>query len=54
MEPIHPKAPGAAQKDPLLGEMLALVDAVRLGDVRQRDLAAGELASRLKVEPANR
>ncbi|MBA2523869.1 MAG: hypothetical protein H0V25_11155 [Solirubrobacterales bacterium] len=54
MEPIHPKAPGAAQKDPLLGEMLALVDAVRLGGARQSDIAVSELASRLKVEPENR
>jgi hypothetical protein len=47
LEPIHPSVPGAAMRDPLLAERLALVDALRIGDARLRGLAAEELRDRL-------
>lgn len=47
VEPLHPIVPGAAQRDPALAEKLALVDAIRLGDARQRGVAEAELAKRL-------
>ncbi len=49
MTPIHPKAPLAARSDESLWELLALVDALRLGDARHREEAAHELAHRLEV-----
>ncbi len=36
VEPLHKAVPGAALADPSLHERLALVDALRLGDARQR------------------
>ena len=36
VEPLHKAVPGAALADPALHERLALVDALRLGDARQR------------------
>ncbi len=45
--PLHPSAPPAAQKDPELHELLALVDALRIGRSRERVLAAEELHQRL-------
>jgi hypothetical protein len=47
VEPIHETAPQAAAKDPALHEMLALVDAVRVGRARERKLASDELEKRL-------
>ena len=38
-EPLHKSAPAAARKDPALYELLALIDAVRDGRVRERKLA---------------
>ena len=46
--PLYKKAPQAAQKDPELYELLALVDALRDGSARERELAKRELAARLK------
>lgn len=40
LEPLHPSVPGAARKDPSLYELLALVDGIRIGDARERSLAA--------------
>ena len=40
VEPLHPAAPGAALKDPGLYELLALLDAIRIGRARERQLAA--------------
>jgi len=37
VEPLHEKAPGAAMRDPKLYELLAAIDAMRIG--RARDLA---------------
>jgi nucleoside phosphorylase/tetratricopeptide (TPR) repeat protein len=41
--PLHPLAPGAAARDPKLYALLALVDALRIGRAREREVAAVEL-----------
>ncbi|MDR1989844.1 MAG: hypothetical protein LBQ09_06385 [Acidobacteriaceae bacterium] len=48
LEPLHKVAPKAARKDPALYELLALVDALRDGRVRERQLAEKELSVRLR------
>ena len=45
--PLYPSVPIAASRDPKLYELLALVDALRDGRARERNLAAKELESRL-------
>lgn len=47
VEPLHPSAPKVASQDPDFYVVLALVDALRLGDTRERDLARKELHRRL-------
>lgn len=47
LRPLHAAAPEAARRDPALGELLALVDAVRIGDARVRGVAARLLSARL-------
>ena len=47
-EPLHRAAPAAARKDPALYELLALVDALRDGRVRERQIAERELTARLR------
>jgi DNA-binding Lrp family transcriptional regulator len=47
LQPLHPSVPLAAHKDPKLYELLALVDAVRGGRAREREMAVRELRSRL-------
>jgi hypothetical protein len=44
LEPLHPSVVKASQRDPVLGERLALVDALRVGDARVRGVAAELLA----------
>jgi DNA-binding transcriptional MocR family regulator len=51
VRPLHDSVPEAARRDPELGERLALVDALRLGDARIRDVAAELLTNRLE-QPA--
>lgn len=46
-EPLYPSVPVAAQRDSRLYELLALVDALRDGRARERNLAAKELETRL-------
>jgi hypothetical protein len=46
--PLHKNVPQAALKDARLHQLLALVDAIRDGRTRERDLAARELKSRLE------
>jgi hypothetical protein len=46
-QPLHKSAPEAALKDPRLYQLLALVDAIRAGRARERDLAAKLLEERL-------
>jgi hypothetical protein len=55
LEPLYPTVPEAAKRDPQLYELLALVDALRDGRVRERKIAEKELVRRLRgsarVEP---
>lgn len=48
IEPLHPAAPEAVEDWPELGEILALLDSVRAGDVRIRQVAEGLLERRLR------
>ena len=47
LEPLDPRVPDAVIRDQLLGELLALVDAIRIGGARERSLAAKELEALL-------
>lgn len=47
-EPLHKSASSAAMKDPVLHELLALVDALRGGRARERTIAERELSARLR------
>jgi hypothetical protein len=49
--PLHKNVPKAALADPQLYELLALVDALRDGKARERELAARELSKRLEASP---
>lgn len=46
--PLYPKLPYAALTDPVFYELLALFDALRMGQARERELASGLLEERLK------
>ena len=50
LEPLHPAVPGAALRDSNFAELLALFDAIRVGNARERGLAVEELGQRLGVE----
>jgi hypothetical protein len=50
VRPLHPAAAEIARRDPALGERLALVDGLRMGDARVRGVAADLLHQRL-AEP---
>jgi len=47
LEPLHPAVPAAARQDEGLAELLALVDGIRVGNARERNLAKRELKKRL-------
>ena len=47
LEPLSKSAPDAALRDPKLHELLALVDALRIGRARERSLAEQYLLKRL-------
>ena len=47
--PLCKSAPRAAQKDPVLYELLALVDAIRVGRAREREMAIRELTKRFAL-----
>jgi hypothetical protein len=47
-EPLHRAAVKAARQDRSLYELLALIDALRDGRVRERQLAEKELSARLR------
>lgn len=49
LEALHPRVPNLAAEDPRSYEILALVDAVRAGDARVRELADGMLVDRLRA-----
>ena len=48
IEPLYPTAPRAAKKDPELHQLLALIDAIRVGRAREQKLAIEELRKRVK------
>jgi hypothetical protein len=45
--PLHKNVPAAARRDPKLYELLALVDAIRDGRAREREIAIRELTTRI-------
>ncbi len=47
--PLFTSAPGAALKDDDLHELLALVDALRVGRAREKEIAVTELKKRLQI-----
>ena len=49
LKPIHPSVPDAVREDQNLAELLALVDALRIGGARERNLAKKELKKRLRA-----
>ncbi len=53
LEPLYRTAPQAAKADPKLYQLLALVDALRMGRARERKLAEDELKQRLSHAYAN-
>jgi hypothetical protein len=48
LEPLHTTAAKGARKDPVPHELLSLVDALREGGTRERQLAEKELSARLR------
>ncbi len=46
--PLYPKVPEAAANDPELYDLLTLIDAIRIGGARDRELAIGELEKRIR------
>ena len=48
--PLHKNVPLAALKDPKLYELLALVDAIREGRAREREIAIRELTARIDAQ----
>ncbi len=51
LSPLCDWAPDAARKDPKLHELLALIDALRVGRAREKALAAQELHNRFAHAP---
>lgn len=49
LAPLYRSVPFAAQKDPELYVLLSLIDAIRVGRVREQRFAAKELSQRLTV-----
>jgi len=47
IEPLHKAVPEACARDIKLYEMLALVDAIRIGKIREQQIAIGELNKRI-------
>jgi hypothetical protein len=47
IEPLYAGAPAAASEDPVLYELLALIDALRVGQARERKLAVEALKKRI-------
>jgi hypothetical protein len=48
LAPLHPSVPDATLKDEAFGQLLALVDALRIGGARERRVAAKQLKQRLR------
>ena len=53
LQPFFPTVPMAAATDPALHELLALVEAFRVGSAREKKVATKELRRRLGVERAS-
>lgn len=51
IEPLHSAAPEAAENWPELGEVLALLDSLRNGDARVRQVAGDFLSGMLRDQP---
>ncbi len=49
ISPLYPSVPEAALKDSKLHELLALVDALRVGKAREKEIAIVELRKRLGI-----
>ncbi len=49
VQPLYGSVPGAARRDPALYDLLALVDALRIGRARERSLAEKEITHRLNT-----
>jgi hypothetical protein len=49
LKPLYPSVPAAVRNDPQLYELLALVDAIRIGRARERKLAEQHLRQRLSL-----
>ncbi len=47
IEPLHPNVPHACKNDPQLYEILSLLDAIRIGRAREKQLAIEELKQRV-------
>ncbi len=47
IQPLYSSVPGAAHRDPELYTLLALVDALRIGRAREREIAEREINQRL-------
>jgi hypothetical protein len=45
--PLYSSVPGAARRDPALYDLLALIDAIRIGRARERNWAEQEITQRL-------
>jgi len=52
VQPLYGSVPGAARRDPELYDLLALVDALRIGRARERALAEKEIGERLNSHAA--
>lgn len=52
LAPLDSHVPDAVRRDQRLGELLALVDAIRIGGARERGLAAGILEDLLETKAA--
>ena len=51
LKPLHPCVPGAAIRDPAFHELVALVDVMRIGRVREKRLAGERLDAILGLTP---
>ena len=49
VDPLYGSVPGAARRDPELYTLLALVDALRIGRARERNMAEKQIGERLKA-----
>lgn len=48
IEPLHPNVPIACLEDHKLYELLALLDAIRIGNTREQNMAINELKNRIQ------